>query len=135
LFLSGKQPGRFGGRLERAVTRPLAITLVSMVSMVGVAVLLGCVFTPTISIRVKNDTDRSVEVSTCGSDPVTIGKGQTATVDPNPNDPKAACEITAGDNTTKYLGCLQLPTTKFRDGSIVKVSRADTAISAQDWGD
>jgi len=97
--------------------------------------LTSRVITPTISVRVRNDTPSSVQLSTCGSDPVTLRPRQVGTVDPNPNDPKAACVVTLSSDTTTYVGCLLIPTTAPASDSTALVSAAVKTIPEGECGD
>ena len=103
----------------------------------GVALLVALgayLYTPTITINIHNDTAAMVTVSTCGSDPETIEPGQSAAVDPNPNDPHAACMVYQGD-TRAELGCLPIPTTKYRDGDTVDLTKLVRGVPPEKCGD
>jgi hypothetical protein len=103
----------------------------------GVAILAALgfyLYTPTIAINIHNNTAQQVTVSTCGSDPQTIGPGRSAVVDPNPNDPHAACVVYEG-NTNAELGCLPIPATEYRNGDTVNLSKLIRGVPAGKCGD
>ena len=112
--------------------------LVTTSVIVGIALCLIVFFlflyTPTITVHVENDTSQQLTVSTCGSDPQTIDPGHTASVDPNPNDSKAACVVYRG-NTNEEIGCLPIPTTRYVDESTVRISTMRAGIPAAKCGD
>ena len=119
--------GRGPGRRSRLVGGLLALA--------AVFTLTACVFTPTTSVQIKNDTNESVDVATCGSDPVTIPSGEIGVVDPNPNNARAACVITPTENTPQYLGCLLIPTTRYGPKSVVLISQAKNSVPIAKCGD
>lgn len=94
--------------------------------LVGILVLLlvRSVFTPTSLLQVTNDISTAVQLSSCGSDPFLLSVGETGPIDPNPNDPHAACFVYGGGGSS-YLGCLSNPSTRFKDWDIVRVSLLD----------
>jgi hypothetical protein len=94
---------------------------------VGVWLLGTFVITPTQTVHVRNDLSVALQVSLCGSDPVSIESGETGSVDPYPNDANAACVI-YGVSVDDYLGCLLIPTTVYRDGATVLVSQMKSGI-------
>lgn len=91
------------------------------------------VFTPTITLHVNNDFSGAVQVSGCGSDPVFLSVGNTGPIDPNPNNPHAACFVYSYLGAS-YLGCLATPTTLYKDGDTVRVSWMDTKVPESSCG-
>jgi hypothetical protein len=112
-----------------------AIVLSCIAVGVSTCVILFFVFlyTPTITVHIVNDTSRELTVSVCGSDPETMNPGQSADVDPNPNDSHAACVVYQGE-TGVALGCLFIPTTLYHDGSTAKLSRFIRGVPADKCG-
>lgn len=106
------------------------------------AVAIGCAalglgfyrfaYTPTIAIHVVNDSPATVTVAVCGSDAQTAAPGRTVNVDPNPNNPKAACAILVEGQ--QAAACLYIPTTRFRDGDTVRVSSAVAHVPEKECG-
>jgi hypothetical protein len=91
-------------------------------------------YTPTITVHIQNDTSGQLTVSSCGSDPETIDPGQSANIDPNANDPNAACVVYRG-NTTAEIGCLYIPTTRYLNGSTARLSATIPGVPADKCGD
>ena len=107
----------------------------------GILGLITCVvvffvflYTPTITIHLENDTSQQLTVSACGSDPATLNPGQMVNIDPNPNDPKAACVVYQGKGGQE-IGCLYIPTTRFKAGSTVTLSAMNMDVSIGQCGD
>jgi hypothetical protein len=82
-----------------------------------------------ITINIHNNTGAQLTVSTCGSDPETINPGLSAAVDPNPNDKHATCVVYQG-NTDVELGCLPIPTTLYRAGDTVNLTKMVRGVPA-----
>lgn len=78
-------------------------------------------YTPTITLRVENDTAQQVTLTGCASDPATLDPGQSVAIDPNASDPKAACVVYRAE-TREVLGCLYIPTTRYRNDVTVRLS-------------
>ena len=102
--------------------------------LLAAAVVVILVHTPTITVHILNDTSRVVTVTVCGSDPQTARPGTVVVVDPNPHDPRAACQIYEG-NGDRPSGCLFIPTTRIGDGDTVKVSAMARGVPADRCGD
>ena len=105
--------------------------------VIGVVLLVALgffLYTPTITVNIHNNTASAVTVSSCGSDPVPIPSGRSATVDPNPNDSHAACIVYQG-GTNAELGCLPIPTTHYRNGDTVNLSKMVSGVPAGKCGD
>ncbi len=107
------------------------MAVVVIAAVVGLGLLL---YTPTITIHIRNDTTQRVTVSSCGSDPATVSPGRSVDVDPNPHDASAACVIYEG-SSDYVIGCLAIPTTRFGDGATVKLSSMTTEVTAAGYGD
>ncbi|HSX00494.1 MAG TPA: hypothetical protein VLH38_05655 [Patescibacteria group bacterium] len=103
--------------------------------MLGSALLflMTKVITPTVNVVVLNDTDDTVVVSSCGSDPLTLRPGVSAAFDENRNDTRAACLIYS-HRSGKYAGCLSTPTTKSHLRTY-RVSALDISIPENKCGD
>ena len=97
-----------------------------------VALFIVFVYTPTITIHVRNDTSEQLRVFSCGSDPITLDPGQTGDIDPNPHDPHAACIVDVGG---VEIGCLYIPTTRYTDGSTVRLSATIQGVPIGKCGD
>jgi hypothetical protein len=106
-----------------------ALLLVGVVAFL----FLRFVFTPTITLQVTNDSSGAVQVSSCGSDPVLLSVGATGPIDPNPNDPRAACLVYSAVGTS-YLGCLSIPRIRYKDGDTVRVSWMDAKVAESTCG-
>jgi hypothetical protein len=117
------------------VTRHRVLMIGGICAGIVVLVALGLyLYTPTIRVNIYNDTAAQVTVSVCGSDPEMISPGLSAGVDPNPNDSRAACAVYRG-NTSAYLGCLPIPTTYYRNGDTVNLTKMVRGVSAEKCGD
>lgn len=103
-------------------------------ALVAAAVVLVLVHTPTITVRIVNDTPSVVTVTVCGSDPQTARPGAVVAVDPNPHDPRAACLIYEGASDHPS-GCLFIPTTRLAEGDAVKVSGMVRGVPQDRCGD
>jgi hypothetical protein len=102
---------------------------------IGATVLtILAVYTPTVTVHIHNDSARQVTASVCGSDPQTAAPGRTIDVDPNRNDPHAACVIYEGASD-HASGCLYIPTTRYRDGTTVDLSQMVRGVPAAKCGD
>ena len=106
----------------------VAVVISLLILGAGGWFVVHLVFTPTITIYVHNDLSSPVSVSGCGSDPLSLRANEQGPIDPNPDDPRAACLIY--DQNTSYIGCLFAPTTVYRDGARVNVSQLDSSVSA-----
>lgn len=95
---------------------------------VGV-ILFRLVYTPTITVRVDNDTASQVTLAGCSSDPATLDPGAGVELDPNPNDAHNACVVYRG-NTRDVLGCLYVPTTRYHDHATIELSRYRKGVPA-----
>jgi len=120
---------------ERSATIRVAGIVGGGLVLLGIVALIFVrfVFTPTITLQIKNDFSTAVQVSSCGSDPVSLSVGETGPIDPNPNDSHAACFIYSGVSSS-YLGCLSIPTMRFKDGDIVRVSWLDSKVPEKTCG-
>lgn len=92
------------------------------------------VYTPTTTIRLRNDTSETLTAASCGSDPATLKPGQVVGVDPNKHDPNAACVIYLGE-TRQVVGCLSIPTHRLASRSIVSMSRLRPDVLPSHCGD
>ena len=121
----------------RATSATLSVAgiVVGFLAVVGVVAFLFVrfVFTPTITLQVTNNSSGAVQISSCGSDPVLLPVGDTGPIDPNPNDPHAACFVYSAAQTS-YLGCLSIPTTRFKDGDTIQVSWMDANVPESTCG-
>ncbi len=116
------------------MTRRVAI-VVTCVFGAAILVAVGIyLYTPTITINVYNDTGSQVTVATCTPDPATIGPGQSTAANPLPNDRHAACTVYAGD-TRADLGCLPIPTTRYRGGDTVDLTKMIRGVPPEKCGD
>jgi len=120
---------------ERSATIRVAGIVGGGLVLLGIVALIFVrfVFTPTITLQVTNYSSGAVQISSCGSDPVLLPVGDTGPIDPNPNDPHAACFVYSAVQTS-YLGCLLLPTTRFKDGDTVQVSWMDANVPESTCG-
>lgn len=98
------------------------------------ALFFAFLYTPTITLRVQNDSAEELTISRCGSDPATLQPGQEVNIDPNSHDANAACIVYEG-NSGIELGCLYIPTTRYTNGSTVKLSAMVRGIPANKCGD
>jgi hypothetical protein len=89
----------------------------------GVVAFVKFAYTPTESIRVSNDTTRTVTLDLCASDPATISPRSAVTIDPNVDDANASCLVSIG-GAPRATACLLIPTTRYETGSTVRVSQA-----------
>jgi hypothetical protein len=106
-----------------------------MIALVtAIALFVAFSYTPTITVRVLNNTSQQLTISVCGSDPETLSPGQSTDIDPNPNDPNAACVVYHG-NTGVELGCLYIPTTRIHNGATVELSHMTPGVPAGKCGD
>jgi len=113
-------------------------SMIRIMVLVGIAavvlVLLVKAYTPTTTLYVLNDTQQTVTLSSCSSDPVTIAPGQNVVIDPNRHDPDAACIVYRGE-TGVDIGCLPTPTTRLMNGDTVKISATVKGVSPYKCGD
>ena len=112
----------------------LAAIVFCAASIFVTSIVVSKVVTPTITLNIKNDLSFPIEVSVCGSNPLVLGSGETGLIDPNPNDPNAACAIYQRDGA-KYIGCLPIPTTVFHEGDTVRLKTLEESISVGKCGD
>ena len=98
----------------------VAVSAVGL-AVTGTAVACAHLYTPTVSIRIDNDTAEQVTLAGCSSDAATLDRGQTVEIDPNANDSRAACVVYQGE-TRVVLGCLYVPTTVYRRHATIKLS-------------
>jgi len=82
---------------------------------------------------VRNDTPQTVELFNCGNDPATIMQGQWASVDEKSNDSSSACDVRDYSGQT-YVGCLLMPTTRYKSGEVFYVSQATKKVPEADCG-
>lgn len=101
--------------------KTIIVASLAVAVVVTGGVTFSLLYTPTITLRIQNDTPQQVTLAGCASDPATLDPGQTGVIDPNANDPHAACIVYQGESR-EVLGCLYIPTTRYRNNSTVRVS-------------
>ena len=86
----------------------LVMSLILLAFVVFFAIIAKFAYTPTTNINVVNNTNATVEVSVCGSDPATLDPGARVSIETSSNDQKVGCAIY--NSLGKYTGCLATPT-------------------------
>jgi hypothetical protein len=117
------------------IHRRIIIILVSFFATLGIILIIFFTFlyTPTTTLRIQNDSAETLTISGCGSDPATLSPGQQVDIDPNLHDANAACTVYEG-NTGIELGCLYTPTTRYTNGSTIRLSAMVRGIPASRCG-
>lgn len=103
-----------------------------LVLLILVAVMWACVeaavvtnaflVVPTVGLRVLNDTPDDYTITGCLNDPALLHPGDTVTdAYAIPHNVKASCFVYGRGST--YVGCLFIPTTTYKEGDTVRLSR------------
>ena len=86
---------------------------------------------PTTRMFIKNDTQASVTIATCGSTLTALRPGERVAIYPNSDDPKEACVVYAGESRD-VLGCLYLPPLGKRVEAVIPLSSYVPDVSLRD---
>ncbi len=100
--------------------RPVGIAALAVGVVASLGLAFWLVYTPTVTVHLINDTNTEVTVS-CGSDPPTLIRGQRVDLELTAHNARTACIVYQGEGRD-IIGCLRIPTTRYHDGSTVRVS-------------
>jgi hypothetical protein len=109
---------------------------VGILATAGILWLLyAVVYTPTTTLYVLDDLPVAASLSVCASDEIDLTPGDKAAIDPNVHDPNGGCAVYVDTPTSHYIGCLPVPTTRYRTGAVIALSRLNKRTTVGSCGD